>query len=437
MRGGLIPLVTLALARPAGAPGDAPPAASSLQSTVRYFTPRWSPDGRSLMFGANLDQPRRVDLHTIAVDGSGLKPLRQDARDGSWSPDGGRIVFSVMKDGHLDVWVMDAKTGEAKQLTATPEMDYGPVWSPDGTRLAFVSIPAGPGQRHDVHLMSADGQGRRAVAQTPSEEMSPSWTPDARLVFASNRDGNWELYSMRPDGQDVKRLTEDPAADTGPAVSPDGKVVAFSSNRGGSPGIWRVNIDGTEPTRLGSMAGSMLAWSPDGRSLAYVGQADGTPGVFVMNADGTGARRVTPIPVPRVVVNRLARLAWLGGCWERRSAQRVTVEMWMPPDGNLMLGASRTVADGITVEYEQLRIHAAGDTVVYTALPSGQREASFRSTQVSDSGFTVENPAHDFPQRIIYRRRGADSLVARIEGPSPSGTRGIDFPMRRVGCTVP
>ncbi len=150
-----------------------------------------------------------------------------------------------------------------------------------------------------------------------------------------------------------------------------------------------------------------------------------------------GALATVPVSRPAAQADRLGRQRWLAGCWELRSPRRVTLEMWMPPDGELMLGASRTVAGGVTREYEQLRLHAAGDTLVYTASPSGQRETAFRSTQASDSGFTVENLAHDFPQRIIYRRRGADSLVARIEGPGPSGTRGIDFPMRRVACTAP
>ncbi len=135
--------------------------------------------------------------------------------------------------------------------------------------------------------------------------------------------------------------------------------------------------------------------------------------------------------------SRLEPVRWLAGCWELRTPRRTTLEMWMPLDGGLMLGASRTVAGGAVREFEQLRLAARGDTVVYTALPSRQQQTEFRGTEVSDSGFTVENLAHDFPQRIIYRRRGADSLVARIEGPGPSGPRGIDFPMRRVACTAP
>lgn len=122
--------------------------------------------------------------------------------------------------------------------------------------------------------------------------------------------------------------------------------------------------------------------------------------------------------------------AWLAGCWEQRSGNRESLEMWMPPAGGLMLGASRTIVAGRVREYEQVMIRVEGGKLVYTATPSGQQTASFTSTTVDDSSFTVENPQHDFPERIMYRRRGADSLIARIEG----GTRGFDFPMRRTSC---
>lgn len=131
----------------------------------------------------------------------------------------------------------------------------------------------------------------------------------------------------------------------------------------------------------------------------------------------------------------LERVRWLAGCWAMQRGARSTLEMWMPPAGGLMLGASRTVADGKVVEFERMQLAERDSAFVYTALPSGQPEASFRSVVVSDNGFTVENLQHDFPQRIIYRRAGADSLVARIEGPGrDGGTRGIDYPMRRTAC---
>lgn len=125
---------------------------------------------------------------------------------------------------------------------------------------------------------------------------------------------------------------------------------------------------------------------------------------------------------------------WLAGCWELRQGARHGVEMWMPPEGGMMLGASRVTVDGRVREYEQLRLDLTRDTLVYTARPSGQAEAAFRSVEIGETGFTVANPAHDFPQRIGYRRQGADSLIAWIEGPGKDGVKRIEYPMRRMDC---
>ncbi|HET8833896.1 MAG TPA: DUF6265 family protein [Gemmatimonadales bacterium] len=126
--------------------------------------------------------------------------------------------------------------------------------------------------------------------------------------------------------------------------------------------------------------------------------------------------------------------AWLAGCWELSQGGRHAVEMWMPPEAGMMLGASRTTKDGQVREFEQLRLELAGDTLVYTAVPSGQTEAAFRSVEITETGFTVANPAHDFPQRIGYRRQGTDSLIAWIEGPGKDGVKRIEYPMRRMDC---
>ncbi|HSJ08510.1 MAG TPA: DUF6265 family protein, partial [Longimicrobiales bacterium] len=79
------------------------------------------------------------------------------------------------------------------------------------------------------------------------------------------------------------------------------------------------------------------------------------------------------------------RAGWLAGCWEQRAGTRVTVEMWMAPFGGTMLGASRTVSNGVMAEHEFLRLSARGDTLVYTAMPSGQAMTEFRATTVADT----------------------------------------------------
>ena len=133
-------------------------------------------------------------------------------------------------------------------------------------------------------------------------------------------------------------------------------------------------------------------------------------------------------------------LQWMAGCWEQRAGERVATEMWMPPAGGMMVGGSRTVSRGTTRAYEHLRLHASEGRLVYTALPSGQKETAFTSGPVAAASLdsiTFENPAHDFPTRITYRRVGSDSLIARVEGPGQGGAmRGFVVAMRRVSCTT-
>ena len=128
------------------------------------------------------------------------------------------------------------------------------------------------------------------------------------------------------------------------------------------------------------------------------------------------------------------RLAWLAGCWEMRSGARRTEEQWMMPRGGAMLGMSRTVRNDTLIEFEHVRIERRGSDMYYVASPSRQATAEFKATAFTDSSVKFENPEHDFPQRIMYRRQGSDSLIASIEGPRGGTTRTIAYPYRRVSC---
>ena len=116
-----------------------------------------------------------------------------------------------------------------------------------------------------------------------------------QIVFETNRDGQLEIYKMNADGSAPTRLTNNPAVDNLPSISPDGTHVAFTSDREGSSDIYVMNIDGSGITRLTSDAGTELqpAWSPDGTKIAYTGSSIEQFDIFVMNADGTGQTNVT------------------------------------------------------------------------------------------------------------------------------------------------
>jgi hypothetical protein len=130
----------------------------------------------------------------------------------------------------------------------------------------------------------------------------------------------------------------------------------------------------------------------------------------------------------------IGKLAWLAGCWERTSGERRVDEQWMKPGGGTMFGMGRTVVGGRTSEFEQMQIREDAGQLVFTAKPSGQEEASFRSIDLTGSSVVFENKAHDFPQRVIYRRLEDGTLLARIEGEQNGKARGVDFPMQRVAC---
>ncbi len=127
----------------------------------------------------------------------------------------------------------------------------------------------------------------------------------------------------------------------------------------------------------------------------------------------------------------LARIAWLAGSWVQELANGRREELWLEPLGMTMLGVSRTVVAGKTVEYEYLRIEERAGMLVYIASPSGQATAEFPAIELTDSTAVFADPAHDFPQRVRYRRVGPDSLLAQIEGERNGETRVIDFPFRR------
>lgn len=128
------------------------------------------------------------------------------------------------------------------------------------------------------------------------------------------------------------------------------------------------------------------------------------------------------------------RVAWLEGCWLLASNGRTVEEHWMAPRGNSMMGMGRTVRADTLADYELLIIRASGERLALEAHPKGQPSAVFPAVRVDDAYLLFENPEHDFPQRIGYRRAGSDSLIAWIEGTINGKERRVEFPFQRVTC---
>lgn len=224
-------------------------------------------------------------------------------RDGapSWAQDGRHLVFYSERGGKADLFVMDDKGGDVRQLTRTPAANEGgAAFSPDGKRIAFDTDRDG---NDEIYVMDTDGQNPRRLTRHAARDLAPAWSPNgAQIVFLSDRDRRkdkeFDIYRMDADGSSVERLTSK-EANWFPQYSADGGRVAFQVGRGieimdlGSHARRKVTgdpADGMYPT-----------WSPDGRRLAFVSWRNGRGELFTMNTDGTGQERVVTMPVGSTV----------------------------------------------------------------------------------------------------------------------------------------
>jgi Tol biopolymer transport system component len=224
-------------------------------------------------------------------------------------------------DWEAELWVMDPDGG-ARQLTRNGSADYDPAFSPDGTQLAFVRlIHDGPNPGYapewtEIHVMRPDGTGERALTTHRANDFSPTWSPDGtKLAFVSERDGNREIYVMNADGSDPLNLTNHDGDDEEPSWSPDGRQLVFTAYRTGritprgierDGDIWVVNADGSGQRKVVGTHDAqerLPRWTPDGTKIAFRSMRDfniqphgshrDNPQLLLVNPDGSDPRVLT------------------------------------------------------------------------------------------------------------------------------------------------
>ena len=144
--------------------------------------------------------------------------------------------------------------------------------------------------------------------------------------------------------------------------------------------------------------------------------------------------------VPQAVVSQsptVASLSWLNACWERTTRTGRGIEQWSPGASGELIGRARLISDVQDRETERLRIFRRGDSLMYEAHPVDQALTIFPLRSYSADSLVFENPAHDFPQRIVYQRVGADSLIAVVGTIAGTG-RPLRFAFKRAAeCPAP
>lgn len=186
-----------------------------------------------------------------------------------------RITYVVKQGGRFQLQVADADGGNPQTVLASNEPIISPSWSPDGTKLAYVSFEK---KKPVVFVQSLVTGQRQVLANFKGNNSAPSWSPDGkRLAIVLTYGANSQVYLINADGSGLKQLSHSSAIDTEPEWSPDGKWIYFTSDRGGSPQIYRMSTLGGDAQRV-TYEGSYNVsphLSPDGKLLTYVRREEG------------------------------------------------------------------------------------------------------------------------------------------------------------------
>ena len=212
----------------------------------------------------------------------------------SFSPDGSRLAYMSFTGGKPHIRILDVASGNDRPLVQTPAMSFAPSFSADGRRIAFSMASEG---NTDIYVTNVDGGFPQRLTSAPGSDTSPSFSPDRRhIVFESSRSGTQQLYVMNADGSDQRRISFGGGGSASPAWSPDGERIAFTRIAGGrlrigvmspSGGDERILTDGWQDERP--------SWAPNGRLLVFhrTAQGSGRPSLHIVPLEGGEVRRLS------------------------------------------------------------------------------------------------------------------------------------------------
>lgn len=202
-----------------------------------------------------------------------------------------RLAYVVQKNNTHELQIADADGQNPQVMLRSKHSIISPAWSPDGSKLAYVSFESG---KSVVYVQTLATGKRMPIANFKGNNSAPAWSPDgSQLAITLSRDGIAQIYIINADGSGLRRVMRSPLIDTEPFFSPDGGSLVFTSDRSGSPQIYRVPVSGGNASRI-TFNGSYNispALSPDANELLYVTRRDGAFRIALQNM-ATGAEKL-------------------------------------------------------------------------------------------------------------------------------------------------
>jgi PKD repeat protein len=346
--------------------------------------PTWSPDAKQIAFTRNpwpFTAGVASDIFVASASGSNPVNITNTANNMNprWSPGGSRIAFTTTRDGHYELYLMNPDGSNVVRLTHNVGFYGDPVWSHDGTRIAF----------------------------------------DCQVDT-----GNDDICAINSDGTGFVRLTTDSASESDPTWSPDSQSIAFVTTQYPSGGAV-MNADGSDVRQLTLGGDTDLAWSPDGAQIAFDGpcyDAYGNPEfcVYKMNADGTGvalfaqsaeepAWMPAQVPIATFKVSCTGDTCNFDASGSTDSYGTITSYAWNFGDGLMGTGASvahtyagggndtvkLVVTDNNGATGTKFQTFTIGPTISFTSSCSGLT-CSFDGSGSKDSTATIINYAWNF-----------------------------------------
>lgn len=309
-------------------------------SAQSALNPEFSPDGQWVAFQSDFEGDENSNIYIIRTKDGVTRKLTDTPADSAfprWSPDGTKIAFISNRDRDREnLFVTDVQSGEARQLTRVDDIINEITWRPDGRSIAFS---AGFGIGDWVGLVDLDGNVERLVDMPNSENFIAGaiarprpWSPDGgKLAFVSNVHDHLDVGVLNLETHDVHWLVENQWDKTVPLWSPDGARIAYLENHHGNVELRTIAPGGSGVRRVSSHEGaaSRPVWHPNSRDIFYAHSTFVKPHEITCSRGKRGSRIVSArVKLPRNELS-VPRLVWYRSYDDRK----IPAWLFVPPAG--------------------------------------------------------------------------------------------------------